>query len=636
MDTLKKRLRPLVQVFLAELKLWRSALRLYAQSSANQAKKIWKNYKTKSARRRQKFLDKKLVALSRGLYFPGFKNILALPRILNKFEHRLLEILGAIFLISAVLLVTQAWLRVTVEEAGTGGEYREGLVGNPRFLNPIYLAGNQTDHDISRLLFSSLLKTDASGNLIQDLAEEVKLEDGGKKYKITIRKNALFHDGTALGAQDVIATLNYIKNKEYKSPLRPLFGGVSAQKLDDYTLTLTLETPNPAFGAFLTFGILPEHLWKNIKPAETQLAILNIKPVGSGPYKFKSLRKDQGGLVRSITVEAFNQYFGKKPKISLITFVFFPDEERAIQSLKNKEIEALAFFSAEVPRETKRRTDVKIYRPQTFSYSAFFFNNSRSHTGFPEVRRALSLALNYEALYREVIKGSGRLMTGPIPPELLSDYTEQIPETNLEEANKILEDSGWEQGGEGARIKKTKPASKKDRGGETLLEIHLVTTDDSKNMRIAEIAAKSWENIGIKTNLEIVPRGAIVEFLRLRNYDVLLYGQALAEDLDLYPFWHSSGINFPGLNLAMFSSREADSLLEKARLETDLRNKLPYYRELNKIFQREVPTIFLWSPRSAYVISTKIKGVKIGRVINPADRFAAISEWYIKSRRVLK
>lgn len=584
---------------------------------------------------RKKLLDKKLVALVGGKFFPHPKNIFFLPRLLGKLELRVFGILLAFFVLSSLYLLRSGFIQLTAEVPRAGGEYREGIIGKPRFINPLYALSNQADNDISSLVFSSLYKFDKNGTIVADIAESLETQNSEKKYIIKIKRGVSFHDGTELTSADVAGTIDFIKNKDYKSQLRGTFNGVTIAAPDAYTLEFQLEQPNPTFVNLLTFGVLPKHLWKDIKGADAQLAVLNIKPVGSGPYRFSSLTKTADGVIHSIAIEANSKFYDKKPNINKIAFVFFDSQAEALDALKNKDIDALAFFGREAPRDLKRRADLSFHQPQSYNYSALFFNLSRGHAGIPAVRFALQAALPRAKLYENIIKGTGLPMVGPIPPELLEEQ-HQIPISNLDEANKILDKAGWVKGEDRKWKKIIKAKTKKEKDREEILEISLVTTDDPRYSRAAEIIKESWEMLGIKINLEILPLGSLREVLRGRSYDVLLYGQALAQDLNLYPFWHSSETNFPGLNLSLLNIREVDVLLEKARKEQDFKNKLPFYQELETIFAREVPAIFLWSQSSYYVVSRKVKGVQLGRVINPADRFANVTEWYIKSRRILR
>ena len=90
------------------------------------------------------------------------------------------------------------------------------------------------------------------------------------------------------------------------------------------------------------------------------------------------------------------------------------------------------------------------------------------------------------------------------------------------------------------------------------------------------------------------------------------------------------------MNIALYSNRRVDSLLEEARRTTDDAKREEKYREFQEIVAEDAPTIFLFSPTSYYGVRNSIRGVTIGRIALPQERFAHIEEWYIKTRRGFK
>ena len=122
--------------------------------------------------------------------------------------------------------------------------------------------------------------------------------------------------------------------------------------------------------------------------------------------------------------------------------------------------------------------------------------------------------------------------------------------------------------------------------------------------------------------------------IRSREYDALLYGEIVGPDPDPYPFWHSSQNEGGGLNLAVFSNRRVDELLEKARGATKAEDREPMYKEFQDILAEEVPAIFLYSPTYTYAVARKVGGIDTGTVFTPADRFGGMTGWYVKTKRV--
>ena len=113
-------------------------------------------------------------------------------------------------------------------------------------------------------------------------------------------------------------------------------------------------------------------------------------------------------------------------------------------------------------------------------------------------------------------------------------------------------------------------------------------------------------------------------------------GKALGSEPDLYPFWHSSQILDPGLNLSEYQNKDADQIIKEARETLDGQIKAQKYEKLQGIIIEDAPALFLYNPDYLYWISGKIKGVDTTKIIDPAKRFSNVENWYIETRRVWK
>ena len=167
------------------------------------------------------------------------------------------------------------------------------------------------------------------------------------------------------------------------------------------------------------------------------------------------------------------------------------------------------------------------------------------------------------------------------------------------------------------------------------LNLTLVTSENPNNLKMAEDVKAKWKDL--KVNLEIKKYDNITlqkDIIPKREYDVLLYGLDYGADPDPYPFWHSSQIKADGMNLANFSYKKADKLMEEARQTFDFNVRGQKYDELKKILDQEVPFITLKKETCFYILSDKIKGIEKIYGFAESDRFLNVSSWYIKSKRV--
>ena len=179
---------------------------------------------------------------------------------------------------------------------------------------------------------------------------------------------------------------------------------------------------------------------------------------------------------------------------------------------------------------------------------------------------------------------------------------------------------------------------------ETLsLSFTLTTTTDPLLTKAANILKNQWKTLGI--NLEIKTLDVSTEAAKLafqdeilkpRNYGILLYGELLGLIPDPFPFWHSSQIKDPGLNMALYENKDADKLLEEARQTLDQEKRKSTLEEFQNILIEDAPAVFLYSPNYLYLVSAKIKGVSLKIITDPSKRFTGIEEWYIKTKRAWK
>ena len=151
-------------------------------------------------------------------------------------------------------------------------------------------------------------------------------------------------------------------------------------------------------------------------------------------------------------------------------------------------------------------------------------------------------------------------------------------------------------------------------------------------MKITEKIKSGWEKTGVKINLNIIPISQIQsEIIKPKSFAALLYGQVVGNDPDVYTFWHSSQTGENGSNLANYTNKDVDQLLEDARLTSNQEQRIEKYKKFQEIMAEEVPAIFLYSPYYTYTQSKKIKGFDVKNILIPCHRFTNISDWYIKT-----
>ncbi len=561
--------------------------------------------------------------------FPSWQQWQKLPSVLTKKERYFIFGLSVIAILSLIIWLAVYNLKHTIVVANYGGSFKEGIVGSPQYLNPVLSEANDTDRDVTELIFSGLMKYNNQEELVLDLAEKYAIGENGKIYDFFLKRDIQWHDKQPFTADDVIFTIQTIQNPEYRSPLRINWTGVEVEKIDDYTVRFKLKTSYAPFLANTTVGIIAKHIWEKILPEKFLLALENLEPIGTGLYKLKKIKKDKEGFVDYLKLEAFGQYEKNRPFIEKIELYFYPDEEALIRAYNRAKIDNLSLISVQNESKLQGLRKANVYQLNLPRYFAVFFNQSKSKAlSDKTVRLAFNYATNKQEIINKVLSGQAKIVNSPIPAGVWGHNDEiKIYEFALDHANNILEESGWKDEDEdGIREK-----------GEEKLEIELITTELKELQQVANLLQEQWSKIGAQINVKILNIGEIQqEHIRPREYQALLFGEVLGLDPDPYSFWHSSQKRDPGLNLALYDNSKVDTLLRQARQDLDPESRAEKYKEFQQIVIEDVPVIFLYSSYHLYVVDKKIKGLTIKNIVLPSKRFVDIEDWYIKTQRVKK
>src|SRR3989339_39341 len=660
------------------------------------------------------------------MVFPKLSQWKQIGKLLKKSEKITLLVLFLLTFSSLFFLGFDFYFNNTKEIPAIGGNYVEGIVGQPRFLNPIYGEVADVDRTITGIIFSGLVTYDKNGQIVNDLAESYKISEDGKTYDFVIKSNVLWHDGEKLTTDDIIFTIKTIQNSDYKSPQRVNWIDVDVLKNSDTSITFKLRNSYNSFLENCTIKIIPEHIWKNILPENFTLSAYNLKPIGSGPYKFSSIEQQKTGIIEKINLVSNHKYYNQIPFISEFSFQFFDTKENLIKSANQRIINGFSLASLdnnqalaekEITQNWSKTEKFSIYSFTLPRYFAVFLNLQKQRIlSDDNLRQSLNLATDKKAITQSIenITKSGITeINSPILPDFfgLAEPT-AINELNLEQAKSLLDKSGFKESESGERIKQIKktPAfqfknylSSKSKGTEVTelqkclaklgfsndlsnetnggygvatenavtnfqikylpsekptgevgkatraklnelcttnpetsqpLKITLTTINQPQLLQTANILKDQWQKIGFAVDINAVELSDLKSIIKERNYDALLYGQALGSLLDLYPFWHSSQIYDPGLNLSEYQNKDVDVLIKDARENLDLSKKQKNLEKLQDIIIKDAPAIFLYSQNYIYWAKDTVQGIQADKIIDPAKRFADVSNWYIKTKRV--
>ncbi len=559
-----------------------------------------------------------------------------LRKIISSFgltEKTIFIVCFAVLIISSLSLLWKVNLHFVKDMPARGGSFTEGVIGSPRFINPL-LELSDADRDLTYLVYSGLMRATAEGDLIPDLAESYTISDDDLTYTFKIRDNAYFQDGKKITADDVIYTVQTAQDLTLRSPKRNNWIGVDVEKINDIEIAFKLKQPYSPFLENTTLGILPKHIWDSATTDEFPFSPFNVQPIGSGPYKISKIFRNNSGIPTHYELVAFDKYTLGEPFITNLKFNFYENEKSLSEAYSSGAIDSTGALSPQyltTLNNIDRNIGEKISLPRIFGV---FFNQNQAKVFLnKEVRQALNMTVDRDRIVSEVLNGYGEKIAGPLPNGIISQKQDNLTLYNKDEAVKqaqaILTKAGWKFNDT------TKAWEKKISKTETQKLAFSISTSNTTDLKkTADILKENWESLGAQVEVLTFDPGDLNQtIIGQRKYDALLFGEVINRSLDLFAFWHSSQRN-TGLNVAMYTNSKADTLLEDARKISDKEARLKKYALFETEIRNDIPAVFLYSPEFDYLLPSKILGFESGLINNRSERFAEIYKWYIETDKI--
>ncbi|NRR02719.1 ABC transporter substrate-binding protein [Brevibacillus sp. RS1.1] len=450
------------------------------------------------------------------------------------------------------------------------------------------------------LLGGSLLYKDPASNEYKpSLASDYKISEDGKTWTFTIRSGITFHDGTPLTAKSFKETFDRVLNPQTKAKtaaevMAPI---KSVKAPDDQTLVLELHEPNTAFLDSLGNYITQPLSWKAIEKAGEDYG---RSPVGVGPWKFESWNTGAG--VTYVRNEAFQwgePYYENQgpPRADKLVIKAIADSQLRLSALESGAIDV----ATEIPvkdavyyRNNSKYQVIERLRPGLGLLMEM--NLKRPPFQDIQVRKAIHMLVNKEAIVQAVTQGEGEVAHMPLSPSTLG-YDKSLEKYgyayNVAEAKKLLDDAGWKVNGSGVREKDGKP-----------LSLNLLSTADFD--KEAQLLQAMLGEAGIHIMIQNLEIGGYMQEVIKGNFDVTLISGAYDDPDILYFYFHSNG----AYNLSGVKDDKLDALLLKGRttLQTNARKQV--YMDAQKQLIEQAYVVPLYYDKAFTVINSRIKGVK--------------------------
>ncbi len=454
-------------------------------------------------------------------------------------------------------------------------------------------------------IYSGLIGLDYNFQPTPDLAEKWSVSPDGLTYTFNLVKNAKWHDGKPVTAEDVEYTFNEAVAKSHPRAASWWPNVEYAKALDPNTFEIKLKTPYAPFLTLLASPlssgllILPKHIYAGTDP-KTNPA--NQKPIGSGPFKFAAWERGS-----HIEVVKNTDYFKKgKPYLDRIVFQIVPDSSARMLAFERGELDFLHWYIVPYDQVAKLRKDKRFVvvdkggeAPAT---NGFMLMNMRNeYLRDVRVRQALAYAIDREDIRKKALFGEGKVAKSPINSGLGWIFTDQYNyPLDVAKANALMDEAGFKRGPDGKRFS---------------LRIAWGTGRDYEG-RAAEIIKDNLKAVGIDVTVQVMDRLAFVDKV-FRNWDFDLANQLFTTGPDptfsVTPRFHSNQIKkAPYVNAMGYSSPAADALFDTEFKELDREKRAVMWKEIQKILMTDMPALPLFEVPTVNAVSAKFKDVITG------------------------
>jgi len=500
-----------------------------------------------------------------------------------------------------------------------GGTVIRRLDSDISTVNPI-VATSGNDRLVANYLFTPLIYLDRDLRPTPGLAKSWRVSNGGRLYRFELIDRATFMDGVPVRASDVVFTLRKIADPTSEAiQTRGAFEFIDLSRtraIDQHTVEVAFREPLATqLTSFADVFVLPEHIYSNGNFRND----FNRRAVGSGPYLL--VRRDEG---KGLTLKRRADYWATRPHIETVVFKVIADENTAWQALMSGELDETLITSDRWTRErdtpaVKAAIDLRtIYTP---NYNAIAWNNRNELIADRQIRRAMAMCIPVDSLVEHVYQGTARGLTGPFTPDD-GAYNPAVPAVPYrpQEAKKILADQGWiDHDGNGVL----------DKGGKSFSLGFIVMAGSASSQRVAQTLQGEWRKIGIDIELVLLDGATAIQRIVAGNYDVAYVGWSLDSDPDPYALFHSASTPPHGQNVVLYSSKEADRLIEEGRRELDRDKRRALYQRFHEIVAIDQPYAWVVQPAAKWAINKRVRGVEISPRMGFFSWFPGELGWWL-------
>jgi peptide/nickel transport system substrate-binding protein len=428
-----------------------------------------------------------------------------------------------------------------------------------------------------------------------DLADYWEESADGLTYTFYLNRDARFHDGVPVTAQDVVFSYDTMIDPDGLATYQSDFAAnvASYRAIDDYTFELVAKQRSALFLSTACAGlcVLPKHIWEGVPLLEWGSAPGATgqdptKVIGSGPFKFLEWVPND-----HVTVVRNDDYFipDQVATIDSFTLRVVPEQAAALQTFLTGETDITGVAPNDVETITSSAPDATFAEYDTWQHIFFAPYQGEGATLFTDVetRQALYYALDRDLIVESIAVGYGTRADGPQPPPSPAYAPDQISTIytyDPEKAKSLLESAGWvDTDGDGVR----------ERDG-VKLETDLYYISTPLYDQIVAYAQEAWGAIGLRVNLVSEPQPTMIERVQQGNYQLSVLAVTWTNMGDQGAIHGTAGIPPNGFNIVRWSNEEYDALQAQQLVELDPDKRREILIEMSNIFNDAAPEILLY------------------------------------------